>query len=117
MSKENELPSAVTRVQNMNGFVHKECLSEQAGNSATIDSKVLEAWFSTVVERSCNCKSSVTLEGIILIAICTLVALGFCVPIVIYAVDTDHGNTPAIPDFKFTSNCTDGTRQVGSYHN
>ena len=120
MSKKDNLPSAGTDVQNTifrNGFIQKDCLNgDQATplrNSTAIDSKVVGASFeiNDKVESNCNRKPTVTLEGIILVAICTLVALGFCVPILIYVADTDHSKTATI-EFKFTSNCTDNARQV-----
>jgi len=97
-----------------NRFIQEELNKEvtSSRNNGTIDSKVVVTSFEiNRLESTCNCKPAITLEGIIVVAICTLVALGFCVPIVIYVADTDHSRTSAI-DLKFTNNCTDTSRQV-----
>jgi len=120
MSMVNKLPGVGSILQNtvsQNGFKQMNCLSEQATpsrNDATIDSKVVAASFkiNDKVVVNCNCRPTVTLEGIILVAICTLVALGFCVPIVVYVADTDDSKLTSTVDIKFTSDCNNTSRQV-----
>ena len=55
------------------------------------------------------------LEKIVLGLICTIVAIGFCVPVLIYITGSDPSESLATIDFEF-GDCSTSTTQVSGYH-
>ena len=102
---------------------HKKLSDSSSINSAVVHSlfKIDETREITQKENKCctlvkRYKMLFWLERILLFCFCAAIAGGFAVPIIIFAVDTDLGNTTKLSsDLDFDS-CSDTAAQVCNRH-
>jgi len=88
MSEEKTQSTSFQNGSNANGEIEKD--SKRDAEKEMLQSVVTRYCFGHCCTEISS-KTIVTIEEIILVCICVAVGLSFCVPIIIYAVDSDRG--------------------------